>query len=312
MKIFKFGGTALATKGNREKVIDIIKKEEKVIVICSAMGRNGFPYATDTLLNLVNVNNLTSKERARLVSCGEIISSLILKNELIEAGVEATTLSINEVRIKGRGEHDSSSFVSIDNTLIIEALNKCNVVIIPGFIALHEDNEICTFKRGGSDLTSLLLANSFNLDEVYLFKDVEGIYPTYPKINKGLKIYKYISFEEMFLLSDLGFQIVSKDAVEHAFNHKIKINIVNYLTDEIGTIISENSEYHDPIGFTINNNIVKIASFFTNDLLENIKIELKESHIFIKDYFIEGNVLNIQVSSSQVPVIRKMLINRYF
>ena len=78
MKIFKFGGTALATKGNREKVIDIIKKEEKVIVICSAMGRNGFPYATDTLLNLVNVNNLTSKERARLVSCGEIISSLIL------------------------------------------------------------------------------------------------------------------------------------------------------------------------------------------------------------------------------------------
>ena len=59
MEVIKFGGTALQTKRQRENVINIIKEKKKpLIVVCSAMGRMGFSYATKTLKNLVNSNNL--------------------------------------------------------------------------------------------------------------------------------------------------------------------------------------------------------------------------------------------------------------
>ena len=51
----KFGGTSVATKEAREQVYEkIISEKEKghsVVVIVSAMGREGDPYATDTLLS---------------------------------------------------------------------------------------------------------------------------------------------------------------------------------------------------------------------------------------------------------------------
>ena len=53
----KFGGTSVSTKERREKVVKKIKNaiDEgfSPVVVVSAMGRSGDPYATDTLLSLV-------------------------------------------------------------------------------------------------------------------------------------------------------------------------------------------------------------------------------------------------------------------
>ncbi|MEE1071442.1 MAG: aspartate kinase, partial [Cellulosilyticum sp.] len=53
----KFGGTSVATPESRYQVVQKIKKaiEEgcKPIVVVSAIGRKGAPYATDTLIDFV-------------------------------------------------------------------------------------------------------------------------------------------------------------------------------------------------------------------------------------------------------------------
>ena len=53
----KFGGTSLSTAQAREHVIghiqDALIQHYKLVVVVSAMGRRGEPYATDTLLDLV-------------------------------------------------------------------------------------------------------------------------------------------------------------------------------------------------------------------------------------------------------------------
>ena len=64
MKIIiqKFGGTSVRDPKSREYALNHIKsglkKGYKVVVVVSAMGRMGDPYATDTLLSLVNVRVL--------------------------------------------------------------------------------------------------------------------------------------------------------------------------------------------------------------------------------------------------------------
>lgn len=91
MKIIvqKFGGTSVSTHEIRQMVVDkILKAKEKgflPVVVVSAMGRRkDEPYATDTLLSLVSPQfkqeNLLAVDL--LLNCGEILSAVIMCNEL--------------------------------------------------------------------------------------------------------------------------------------------------------------------------------------------------------------------------------------
>ena len=64
----KFGGTSVQSYEKMNEVLKIIKsyKEKdndlQLVVVVSAMGRKGDPYATDTLINLVkNINKIHKK-----------------------------------------------------------------------------------------------------------------------------------------------------------------------------------------------------------------------------------------------------------
>lgn len=57
IQICKFGGTSLSNDERCQYALNICKekaKQGKVIVVVSAMGRYGDPYATDTLASLGN------------------------------------------------------------------------------------------------------------------------------------------------------------------------------------------------------------------------------------------------------------------
>ena len=84
----KFGGTSVATPQAQEALLGQVRKcrEEgnDVVVVVSAMGRSGDPYATDTLISLLEKisPNIDPKKKDLLMSCGEIISCSILSHLL--------------------------------------------------------------------------------------------------------------------------------------------------------------------------------------------------------------------------------------
>ena len=63
----KFGGTSLQSKATREHVLyhisHALQNQSKVIVVVSALGRQPAPYATDTLLKLVNYPQTNASNR---------------------------------------------------------------------------------------------------------------------------------------------------------------------------------------------------------------------------------------------------------
>ena len=67
-----------------------LREGYKVVVVVSAMGRKGDPYATDTLLSLVNgtSSKLSKREQDLLMSVGETISSVVFTNLLLENGLK--------------------------------------------------------------------------------------------------------------------------------------------------------------------------------------------------------------------------------
>src|SRR5690625_6363834 len=84
----KFGGTSVQNEDNRNHVLKHIKdalvKEYKLIVVVSALGRKPDPYATDTLLDMVDfpANHNSKRELDLLMACGETISYIVLSNEM--------------------------------------------------------------------------------------------------------------------------------------------------------------------------------------------------------------------------------------
>ncbi len=90
MKILvqKFGGTSVSTEEKRKlvasKVLSAKAQGYFPVVVVSAMGRKGEPYATDTLLSLIDENLKVANPLAvdLLMSCGETISTVIMCNEL--------------------------------------------------------------------------------------------------------------------------------------------------------------------------------------------------------------------------------------
>ena len=101
MKIIiqKFGGTSVSTEERRKMVVkkinNAIKEGYMPVVVVSALGRYGEPYATDTLLSLVDTDFKQNNRQAldMLMCCGEMISSVIMCNELKKEGIDAIPLT---------------------------------------------------------------------------------------------------------------------------------------------------------------------------------------------------------------------------
>lgn len=106
--IQKFGGTSLQKSDLRQAAIQHVKamvaKQKAVVMVVSALGRLGDPYATDSLLELVHgqTGKLNFQELDQLTSLGETISMLVMVNELRQQGLDAVGLSGGKQGFKQR------------------------------------------------------------------------------------------------------------------------------------------------------------------------------------------------------------------
>ncbi len=75
VRILKFGGTSLSTSESRRQaashVQEALRESAQLVVVVSAMGRIGDPYATDTLLqHLPMEQGASDRDRDLLMACG--------------------------------------------------------------------------------------------------------------------------------------------------------------------------------------------------------------------------------------------------
>ena len=89
----KFGGTSLADPASREllasKVKTALEAGDRLILVVSAMGRRGDPYATDTLLDLLNQYRGRGWLGRDLIAPAEGISPCLIA-ALLNSGYQAS------------------------------------------------------------------------------------------------------------------------------------------------------------------------------------------------------------------------------
>lgn len=250
MKILiqKFGGTSVSTHERRSKVIDkIIKAKEdgySPVVVVSAMGRKGAPYATDTLLSLVSEKlkgeNLLATDL--LMSCGEVISTVVMTDELLARGVEAVPMTGGQAGIFTDNKYSNAAIVDLNGENVLEFLKQGKVPIVAGFQGIDDKGFVTTLGRGGSDVTASLLGVSLKAEKIEIYTDVDGIMTADPRIVSDASLIEQISYNEVFEFADQGAKVIHPRAVEVAMKGNIPLVIKNTLSDCNGTIINDKSD----------------------------------------------------------------------
>jgi len=242
--IQKFGGTSVSTEERRNQVVAKVKKAIKEgyspVVVVSAIGRAGDPYATDTLLSLIDDNykkgNLQGTDM--LMCCGEIISTVIMSNALINAGINATPLTGGQAGIITDDKFTEANVTYVNTHNLRELIKEGIVPVVAGFQGITEKGYFTTLGRGGSDTSACILGAYLKAEGIEIYTDVDGMMTADPRIVEKANLIQNISYEEVFQLANQGAKVIHPKAVNFAKESNIPIYIKNTMKDSEGTLIN--------------------------------------------------------------------------
>lgn len=241
----KFGGTSVANPEAREKAIQrVLAAKEKgyaPVVVVSAMGRNGAPYATDTLINMAREidREVEARELDLLTACGEIISSVVMAQSIKAKGYPVTALTGGQAGIKTDTNFGNAQILEIDPNPITRLAKAGNIVVVAGFQGITEEGSITTLGRGGSDTTATALGVALKAVEVEIYTDVDGVMTVDPRVVPEAQVLDRITYREICEMAYQGAKVIHPRAVEIAMTEQVPIRIKNTFSDAVGTLIAQ-------------------------------------------------------------------------
>ncbi|MEV5024698.1 aspartate kinase [Paenibacillus sp. LPE1-1-1.1] len=246
--IQKFGGTSLSTDHAREHVIHHIARERSngfaVVVVVSAMGRKGDPYATDTLLQVIknNGDSLPARERDMLLGCGEIISAAALCSLLIANGISSVVLTGGQAGMITDEQYGHARIKEIRPDKVLTHLRAGTVVIVTGFQGSSVNGDTTTLGRGGSDTSATALGAALRAEMVDIYTDVNGILTADPRIVEEAKPLPVVSYLEICNMARQGAKVIHPRAVEIAQQARIPLRVRSTFSSETGTLVTDSAE----------------------------------------------------------------------
>jgi len=239
----KFGGTSVKSAESRKAVLKHILKAKTaghdVVVVVSAMGRRGDPYATDTLIDLLREQGgkINPKTQDLLMSCGEIISACVMATYIEAQGIEAEAMTGFQAGILTTEDFGNADIIYINPEHIKEKLKEGKVIVVAGFQGRTEKNDITTLGRGGSDTTGVVLGGYLKADLVEIYTDVPGIAVTDPRIVPEVQFIPKVSYEEAITMAENGAKVIHPRAVKAARDFNLQVRVKSTFDESDGTLV---------------------------------------------------------------------------
>lgn len=242
LTVKKFGGSSVATTEKimavAKRVLDEKRPDEKIVMVVSAMGDT-----TDDLIELaegIDKNPYRfAREMDMLLTTGEQISIALLTMAFKKLGAKAVSLTGPMVGMKTDSVHTKGRIIDIQPDRVEKELEKGNIVVVAGFQGADKKGDPVTLGRGGSDTSAVALAGALKADTCEIYTDVEGVFSADPRIVKGARKMKEITYNEMLEMARLGAGVMQPRSVEMGQLFKIPIHVRSTFTSKTGTIIRE-------------------------------------------------------------------------
>ncbi|MGL4819595.1 MAG: aspartate kinase [Bacilli bacterium] len=244
----KFGGTSVRDDEGRSRALLHIRRAldegYKPVVVVSAMGRAGEPYATDTLLGLVNgsYTNISKREQDLLMSCGETISAVVFSEMLNQHGIKATAFSGGEAGFVTTDDWTNAKIVEMRTDRLLRAFEDVDVVVVTGFQGRTIDGSVTTLGRGGSDTSASALGVALQASYIDIFTDVEGVMTADPRIVANAQTMDVVSYTDICNLAYQGAKVIHPRAVELAMHGNVPLRVRSTYSESTGTLVTNVGE----------------------------------------------------------------------
>ena len=276
-KVVKFGGSSLASAEQFKKVGNIIRSDEgRRYVIPSAPGKrfSEDTKVTDMLYGCYAKAEAGKNFDAELTAIADRYQQIIdglglsldLSGEFEEIGRRFAAKEGKDYAAS-RGEYlngkvmaeylgyefvdpaeviyfyeDGAFNAEKTNVELAARLKQIERAVSPGFYGAYDDGRICTFSRGGSDVTGSIVAKAISADMYENWTDVSGFLVTDPRIIKDPEVIETITYRELRELSYMGATVLHEDAIFPVRKEGIPINIRNTnKPEDRGTLIVEST-----------------------------------------------------------------------
>ncbi|MBK5132842.1 aspartate kinase [Candidatus Bathyarchaeota archaeon] len=222
------------------------------------------------LIGICYVGELTLKTKDQVLSFGERLAALIVSATLRDYNLESQYFTGKEAGIVTDSKFgEANPLMNFTTHQVIERIKpllKKNVVpVITGFIVANQDGVLTTLGRGGSDYTATILGVALDVDEVWIWTDVDGIMTSDPKIILDAKTLTGLSYGEAAEMAIFGAKAMHPRALEPVIKKHIPVRIRNVFNPKNhGTLISEGAKVESK-------EVVKAIALITDVSMINIR-----------------------------------------
>ncbi len=171
---------------------------------------------------------LSAKEHAQVAARGEMLS-IALMYALLDAQNRAVFEIKPQQLLRAEGHYLSAQVDIAQSLQQAKALNlpQDAILLMAGFSAGNQQDEVVLLGRNGSDYSAACLAACLEADVCEIWTDVDGIYTCDPRLVPNAKLLSSLSYLEAMELSYFGAKVLHPRTISPLFSAKIPCLIKN-------------------------------------------------------------------------------------
>src|SRR4029077_10210603 len=192
------------------------------------------------------LGELTPRSKDAILSCGERLSNPIVWGALLESGMDSVYMTGGECGIMTDDKFgDASPLMEVTKFQVKEKLSPLlgegKTPVVTGYIGATQSGDTTTLGRGGSDLTSTIIASAIDADEVWIWSDVDGLMTADPRIVPNARVLREISYEEAGEMAVFGAKALHPRTLEPVGEKGIPVRFRNtFKPQDEGSLVKRN------------------------------------------------------------------------
>ena len=180
----------------------------------------------------------TSFEAKSIVAQGEVMSTNMVTNYLLENGIKAILLNALDFMRTDKNAEPDTQYIKEKLEKILDENKGYQIYITQGFVCRNAYGEVDNLQRGGSDYTASLVGAALGADEIQIWTDIDGMHNNDPRVVDKTEAVHQLNFEEASELAYFGAKILHPTCVQPAKYAGIPVRLKNTMDPEAdGTII---------------------------------------------------------------------------
>ncbi|HUO60145.1 MAG TPA: lysine-sensitive aspartokinase 3 [Candidatus Acidoferrales bacterium] len=190
-----------------------------------------FEQCSELLSELSSFGSISGSRSDRLLSFGELLSSILVADAFRTLGLPTVHVDARECIVTDESfTHavpDMERTAAATRRVMLPSLDAGCVPVLGGFIARSTRGASTTLGRGGSDFSAAIIGSALGATRIEIWTDVDGIMTTDPRLCPEAEKIDEISFDEAAELAYFGAKVLHPATLIPAIEQDIPVQVLN-------------------------------------------------------------------------------------